>query len=274
MNPNFNTPFEKLLPYIFAIVLAYIVTTVIFLLLPKNGVELTQLSNPNTFYKKYDGFYSQGELTSDDKMNEPTIEETLDTIDQYKLKAIYATISNGGWITIEDKETNESFIMAQYENFNGYTLTKLFTSYVVFEQDATEYKLQLPLDKDTSTHTISSSISTLDQNITRYDDRISINRVYLNQYLNDSENIKRDIRFKDIREDGMIEGFIIDHVTQNSLFEKLGLEQNDQILSVNAQEILSYADLYSLLEQIDSIDFITLEILRESELLELNYEID
>ncbi len=148
MNLNFNTFLQKLIPYLFTSLLAYVITTIAFIFLPKIGVDFVQKENTSLSYQKYDGFYSIAKVLENKKSERKIVKEELQTLTKYQLKAVYSTLQNSGWVIVEEKFSKESTILKQYEKLNGYTLKKLYKSYVVFEKDSKEYKLELPKEKE------------------------------------------------------------------------------------------------------------------------------
>ena len=58
MNIDFNKLIQKLIPYAFILLIAYLISTVVFTLLPRSGVDFIDNSNQSLSYKNYDGFYS------------------------------------------------------------------------------------------------------------------------------------------------------------------------------------------------------------------------
>ncbi len=88
------------------------------------------------------------------------------------------------------------------------------------------------------------------------------------------DKVWKDINIKDIRKNGRIEGFKIYSLNKNSVFGKLGLKQNDVIKSVNGIEIRSYADAFNLYNEIKKLEYLNLEVLRNNEIVELDYEIN
>lgn len=273
MNSNFNTSFSKLIPYAITILCAYVLATIVFIFLPKSGVDFEDTSSTSIIYKKYDGFYSKVNILKTPKINKKIEKKDIQTLSKYILKAVYSTTSNGGWITIEEKSTKKSIILEQYEKLNNYTLTKLYKKYVVFENNLKEYKLELPKEKEIS-YEIDTKTSTGNEKIVVSEDSVSVNRKYLNSYVKDLDRVWKDIAIEDIRKNGVIEGFKINSVNKSSVFGKLGLKRNDIIKSVNGKVIKSYADAFKIYNEINRLDYLTIEVLRNNEMMELNYEID
>lgn len=274
MNINFNTFFQRFSAYIFAILFAYIISTVIFFFLPKSGVEFTENTDSSVVYKKYDSFYSKVKTV----INKPIVNRKVErrniqTLSRYILKGVYSTQSNAGWIIIEEKSSKKSIILEQNQKLDRYTLTKLYSTYVIFENNSNEYKLELPKE-DKLNYEIEKKTSIGNENIIVNENNVTVKRNYLNSYVNDLNKVWKDIAIKDVRKNGRIEGFKIFKVNKNSVFGKLGLKQNDVIKSVNGKEINSYGDAFKIYNEINSLDYLTFEVLRNNEIVELSYEID
>lgn len=271
MNLNFNKILKTIFPYIYIALAAYIISTIIFLFLPKNGVDFEDVSLNQLEYKNYSGFYSSNGVVINNRLkNRANI--SLDSLSKYILKAIYSTSSNSGWIIIESKSSKDTTILQQLEEFNGYTLTKLYKKYVIFEKNSKEYKLELPKEENL-TYKIENNNS-IKENIVVKEGSVAVQRDYLNTYVNDLGKVWKDIAIQEIRENGKIDGFKINGVNKNSVFEKLGLKKNDIIKSINGNILKSYADAFKIYNGINKLNYLRLEVLRNNEVVELNYEIN
>lgn len=272
MNKVFNNSSKQLMPYIITILLAYLVSTIAFIMLPKSGVDKPQENQNELAYTKYSGFYSKVNA-SVKKVNKEVKKKNIQNLSMYQLKAIYSTASNGGWVIVEKKGSNQSIILSKDEDLDGYSLIKLYKKFVIFERNSKEYKLELPKDKDIKYEVEKKSLGNTEKIVVK-DDSVTVNRTYLNSYINDLNKVWNNISIKDVRNKGKIEGFKVQKVNKNSVFGKLGLKQNDVIKSVNGQEIKSYADAFKIYNEVNQLDFLSLEILRNNEIVELNYEIN
>lgn len=268
MNTNINFITKKLLPYIFIFLLAYLINTIISLYLPKSGVEFIKNDLTSLSYKNYNGFYSNTKTVQKSE----TKAKKIETLSKYNLKGIYSTNKNSGWITIEDKAKQKSKILAQWEEIDGYILTKLYKTYVVFEKEAKEYKLAMK-EKDKVSYEIEQNVNS-NENIKVNDDLVKIKRDFLNTYVTNVEKVWNNIAIKEIKKAGKIDGFKINKIAKNSVFEKIGLKQGDIIKAVNNNVLGSYADAFKVYNNINNTKYLNIEILRNNEMMELNYEID
>ncbi len=271
MNTNFNKTIQKLIPYMVVILLAYVLSSIVFLFLPKTGVEFVSENKQNLAYKKYDGFYLSN-LTV--LTNKPKVIDRK-SLSDYLLKGIYSTSSNSGWIIVQDKNKSKSHILSQNEKLDGYVLTKLFKNFVIFEKNEKEFKLEMKKTNDKNIgFKMTQNIGGMEENIVVDSSGVRVKRDYLNTYVQDIDKVWNNIAISEIRKNGKIDGFKVLNVNKNSVFNKLGLKKGDVIKSVNNSVLGSYADAFRVYNNISNIKYLNIEILRNNEVMELNYEID
>ena len=266
MNINFNLLIQKLLPYIFILLLAYLLNSILFFFLPKFGVDFKESLVSTLEYKKYSGFYTNVQIVQEQKVN-----ENIQSLSKYELKAIYSTPSNGGWITVQ--KAQDSYILSQGENIDGYVLKKLFKNFVIFERNSKEYKLELKSKDDVSFELVKTN-ENINQEIITKDDGALITREYLNSYIKDIDKIWNNIEIKELKDGEKIVGFEIVRITKDSAFDKLGLKAGDVIKAVNNNQLGSYAEAFNVYNGISNTQYLNIEVLRNNERMELNYEIN
>lgn len=267
MNINFSKLFQKLIPFIYIILIAYILNSILFFFLPKDGVSYIKDSSSTLDYKKYD-FYSNIKKI-EDRSFEQIKDKPLQTLEKYDLKAIYFTAFDKGWITIEEKSRTQSHILAYGEEIDGYVLFKLFKNYVLFKKNNKEYKLEIK-EKEISNFDMNQN----NQQIEEKENGAVVKREYLNSYISNVEKIWSNISIQELRNGDKIEGFKIENINKDSVFEKLGLKKGDVIKSVNNNVLSSYAEAFKVYNNIENTKYLNIEILRNNEVVELNYEID
>ncbi len=271
MNTTINILIKKLLPFIFIALLAYIINAIIFISLPKSGIDLRTKNETTLEFKKYIGFYNKPKILK----KETTIKKAeVSSLTKYKLKAIYSKDDNSGWISIENNSGSKSYILSQWEDIDGYILTKLYRTHVIFEKAAVEYKLELEKTKENISYEMSNINNNIKENIVVKDDVVKVDRNYLNSYVNDVNKVWNNIAIKEIRKNKQIDGFKVFKVAKGSAFDKLGLKQGDIIKSINNRVLKSYADAFKVYNEINNTQYLNIEILRNNEIMELNYEIN
>lgn len=265
MNINFNTLFQKFLPYLYLILLAFLINSIIFFILPKNGVDFVKDESLSLNYTKY-GFYSNiksNEIKNDSK-------QTIQDLSKYNLKAIYYTSIDSGWVVLEQNTGSESYILAYGEKIDGYFLSKLFKNYIIFEKDKKEYKLEIK--EEYSNH--EESNNSPKQEIIIKNNGATVSRDYLNSYIKDIDKIWKNIEISEIKNGDKLDGFKVNNINKDSVFAKIGLKEGDIIKMVNNSVLSSYADALKVYSNMENTRYINMQILRNNEVMELNYEIN
>lgn len=265
MNINFNKLLQNLMPFLYVIFMAYILSVLVFFFLPKNGVEFVLDKSSNLEYRKY-SFYSNTKKTEDKTLKE---NKTIQTLDKYQLKAIYYVNSNKGWITVQEKAGNKSHILSHGEEIDGYVLNELFFDYVIFIKNEKEYKLEI-----TKSSITNFEINKPSKELTQKDNGAVVNRNYLNSYITNIDKIWDNIAIIEVKNGNNIDGFKIEKIKKDSVFSKLGLKEGDIIKTVNNNSLNSYAEAFKVYNDIGNVRHLNMEVLRNNEIVELNYEID
>lgn len=275
MNTNINKLIRKLMPFAFIILSAYVLTSIASTFLPKSGVEFVDESSNSMKYRNYLGFYSQSASVKKVQQQKIQKKQEVQTLSTYILKAIFSTQSNGGWILVENKRDRKTKILSQYEKLDGYLLTKLYKNHVIFEKSAKQFKLEMKKsDNSKVKYKIERKVNNITENIIVSDDIVKVKRNYLNSYVKDIDKVWNNIAIKEIEKNGKIDGFRVNAVNQKSVFGKLGLKVGDVIKAVNNNTLNSYADAFKVYNNINKMKYLNIEILRDNEIMELNYEID
>lgn len=274
MNTSFNKLVQLAIPFIYLTLVVYIVMSVLSSFLPKTSVEYVNESNTYVEFKKYDGFYNTSSQKQSIVKKTSTSKQSIKNLSSYSLKGIYSTDSNGGWAIIENKRDKQSYFIAQYEELDGYILTKLYKNHVIFEKQAKEYKLQIEKKDENISYEVSRKTNNINENIVVDNDSVTVKRDYLNSYVQNPQKVWDNIAISEIKEGSKISGFKVGRVNQNSVFGKLGLKPGDIIKSINNKVLDSYADAFAVYNNINNTKYLNIEILRNNEIMELNYEID
>lgn len=269
MNINFNTLFQRFLPLIYLILLAFILNCVIFFFLPTSGVDFAKNESLSLNFKKYNFYSNTKDISRKDSQD--SSKQTAQSLSKYNLKAIYYTSVTSGWIIIEETTVDNSHILSYGEKIDGYMISKLFKNYVLFEKDKKEYKLKIK-EKEPSQYEELTTNSK--QEIIVKDNGAVVSRDYLNSYITSLDKIWSNISVSEIKNGELIDGFKIDKIKKDSAFEKIGLKEGDIIKAVNNSILSSHAEAFKVFDNIGNTNFLNIEVLRNNEIVELNYEIN
>ena len=272
----YSNIFKKLIPYFIVMSVGYILSSLIYFILPHQGVN-SKPTAPST-HLEYKRFNIQ-QLFQKNKVVSASIEVKkieYQLLSNITLKAIYTITEEQGWIIIAGK-SNKTFLLSIDDKFKGYKLVRLYKNYVIFDKAGVEYKLELLKSKKVNysvTKVVQQKPSATNTKIVVVDDKISIHRTYINSYINNFDKIWNDIAINETKDkNGAINGFKVNFIRPNTAFYKLGLKKGDIIKTINNIELKSYNDAFTIYKKINKLTNLNIKILRNNKEMELNYEI-
>ena len=105
------------------------------------------------------------------------------------------------------------------------------------------------------------------------DSPISLRQDELQQSFNNINQLLSQVRIRPYFKDGKADGFIVNRIRPDSLFNKLGLQNGDIIHTVNGQDIKSPEDAIAFYNSLKSDSHIALLVTRQGQRKTLNYNI-
>jgi general secretion pathway protein C len=206
-------------------------------------------------------------------------------IQSVSLKAIYAGKNALGWILISDKN-NKTSILQVNDKYQDYKLHAVYRGYAIFTKDGREYKLMMNKQNDTKAQKLYDKYSDnktktkaiqkpIDEPVVEVidDNFMQVKRDDIMSYSKDFKKIWRNIAITENMRNGKIDGFKVQRINKKSVFAKLGLQKNDIIKKINNTKLKSYADAFKVYNKINTIDFIQITVLRNGQIMELEYDI-
>lgn len=247
-------------------VVLYGINTILFLFLPKTGVEFVKEEKLQLPYQAVN-LQNAFKVPQQQQQKDPTVKR--ESIDSFVLRAIYAYSDYTGFIMISQKsKPKETQLLEVGEIFVGYRLDKIFPHYVIFKRGGIEYELYL--DEQTQNLPVAKTTSTA-----QVDQEVVVSKADIQKYTTDFDAIWQSIAIKEtIDSTGTINGFEILSIQRNSAFDKLGLKARDIIKKVNNIELRSYADAFNIYNNINTYRSLKIEILRDNKPMEIQYEIN
>jgi len=212
----------------------------------------------------------------------PHVVQRRSSINDIKLLAIY-NASDMTVVAVEYKAKTK--VLSRGDKINGFVLEGAGSNFATFSKNAKSYKVMLLKGKSTGSGKVIPVVSTLAPKrqkseskplgeVTNMGDHRVIDRSLLDHYANNMDDIYKNIGISELKEGSNLKGFRITFVRKDSPFEKLGVQRDDVIKSINGQEINSYNAAFEAYKNIKNIDNLTLVIQRGKEEMELEYEIN
>ncbi len=280
MNPNSNTKNLSLLILILALVVfvKLVWVAVSYIYLPKEGVSVEAGSVKSALHYRY-------RLASDvtaPKVKTPVKKPTkrAPSIRDIKLVGIYSS-EHSCIVTLLKK--GKSHILSNGDAIDGFVLKRASAREAYFEKKGKEYTLKL-FEEKSKGHSGAGSIEPVYQNNAagqeEMDEEISsrdgvklVPRSLLKSYVFDMDKAMRDIGLRPVRRSGQMLGYKVRFIRRNSPLNRLGLQRGDVIKSINGEDIVDFNGPMGILKTADTIEGLTITVIRKNEEKELEYEV-
>jgi len=256
---------------------------VAYLWLPTSGVDYSEEKGPQNLYYRV-------RVPSNDRPQKVEKPKAIPqgSIKDIDLLGIYSA-SDITVVTVRHK--GKTKVLSKGEMINGFVLEGAGSDFATFSKEEKFYTVTLIKPKKNSKGTgsiktvngpdsISQEKSSTDQGkppsgeIVDAGDRKIIDRSLLTHYTTNMDEIFKDIGIQDMKEGDKVTGFQVSFVRRGSHFSKLGLQRGDIIKSVNGQEINSYNAAFGIYKEIQTMENMTLVIIRDNKEMELEYEVN
>jgi len=289
---------------------SYFLSIVVFLFLPSEKPQSPILTPATLEYKSFDfqNAFVEKEITPSTVVvvrkkakiapppPPPVIEQPIEVAPpppppppplalSINVVAIFDMGKGKGFVTINERGNRTTTILSSGETYKSVKLLKVFSKYALFEEDDTEYKIELNsaatverqkavINQATpSLQPVSTPQTSQTEQIQQVGNKTVVKKDLLEEYTKNSDKIWRDISLKENLTNGKIDGFTINKIKRGSNFEKLGLKSGDILKSVNNVELKSYDDAMKIYKKVGNMSALNMKIIRGNETMELGYEI-
>ena len=266
-----NLSSNKILPVITRVLvlllIAKIISIVVWWYLPSEGVELNAKKSYQAKYQRVDfkNMLIKAEVVEQTKGN-TTGSSAFFSINSLVLKGLYGSKFNGFAIVAKKSSPTKTTIISVGETYEGYKLKAISLTQVIFVKSSKEYVLKL--SKSSSV----KMIKTKKSNVEEISEAI-VSREDINNYSRNPSKIWKDIAIAPLKKAGKIIGFKIKRIKAGSKMAELGLMKGDLIIRANNVKLSSSRDAINLYKNINKLDTIALVVLRNNQEKEIIYEI-
>jgi len=281
MNPNSNTKNLSLLIWLLglAVVIKLAWVFISYLYLPERGVSIETGRVKSALHYRY-RFASD---VAPPKVETPTQKpvKRAPSIRDIQLVGIYSS-KDSCIVTLLKK--GKSHILSNGETIDGFVLTGASAREAYFEKDGKAYTLKLFEEKQknkASVGTIEPANQTageapeeeVDTEISSRDGVKLVPRSLLKSYVSDMNKAMKDIGLRPVKRAGQMLGYKVRFIRRGSPLGKLGLRRGDVIKSINGEDIVDFNGPMGILKSADTIEGLTLTVIRKNEEKELEYEV-
>jgi type II secretion system protein C len=281
MNRLFN---DKVLSIIFRVlVLAAIAKSIAlaaFVFLPKNGLESVQEDRNLVNFNAYGP-------TSPFAVSESGNAARTATVDSFKLLAVYkeadskdgfAIISDGGSPqVVKSGESYKQYKLGEIKQDGVYLIEGGSSVWVGFAKSTLavlspqQPSVLIPQRGRIGDEKMLMRNAFAEQDNETYTNMIQ--RSEIQELMSNPDNVFKNIGFKEVMKDGKIDGFRVLSINRNSPLAKLGLRAGDIVQSFNGVRLDNYSSVLEIYNNADTISRVKLEVMRNNEKKEFEYEI-
>ncbi|MFP4070961.1 MAG: type II secretion system protein GspC [Desulfovibrionales bacterium] len=220
-----------------------------------------------------------GGNTEDVQEEEPEIDlESIPlALDSLKLKLVGTVVGkdrDDNIAFIEDTQKRKQEMYREGEKVKNVTVDRILRSSVIINTGSRDEILTMKPEEvgGSSEQRSASSASGRTPEPSQADTR-AIQQEVLDQSLNNLNQLMQDAQIDTFIEDGKPSGFRFSNIRSGSFYEKLGLQNNDIITTINGQEFTDPSQFLTLQEQLEYSDDVTMTIKRGAGEQVVRYEI-
>jgi len=192
-------------------------------------------------------------------------------IKNIRLKGTYLG-GNASFVILEDAGMSHFVYIG--EAYKGYEVMRVTEKKVSLQKHGKNYYILLWEEDSGTTHRPGYQSSAMPTLPPTPGAPSAISRNELNTYIKDPNKIWKNIRIQEQRVNGQINGFRVNYVKKSSFFDVAGLHSGDVIKGIDGNEITSLADVMKYYTNIDSLESLTLTVLRAGEEIELDFNVN
>jgi len=264
---------NKLLSIITKLLLLTLVAKIMALalvyFLPTQSIEYKRAQSYHSKYQKvnFKNMLEAGKAQTMQRKKRSTTDSA--SIESLLLKGLYGKRYEGFVIVAKKSMPAKTSIVSVGEIFEGYTLKEIGLTEVIFSKSGMEYVLAL--DKLSKRKLQKAMMAVKHEPEDSLEKPIS--REDIAYYTNNSKELWRDIAIAPLKRENKIVGFKVNRIRKGSKMATIGLQKGDIIIQANNVALTSLNAAFNLYNKINTIDTISLIVLRDNQEKEIIYEI-
>ena len=188
-------------------------------------------------------------------------------VSAFDLKGTVAGDSSFGYVVIEEKGKNKQRLYRLGDMIGSARVIKITRNTVIIKSGSREITLKI---KETTEGPLLSQ-SPAQHETNTPNSGMALSRGEVNEKLRDLKAIMSQAAVRPYFEAGAQEGFIISDIKPDSLYQKLGLQNGDIIIDVNAKRMKSAEDILQIVNIMQAGGNIGLSLKRNGKVETINY---
>jgi general secretion pathway protein C len=245
----------------------YLMWSIAKILLPIVGVDYNVSKNIE-YYANYNlNTFKKKKITHKQKKPKPKkVKKIKEEKLNFKLIAIYADGHNSV-VTIGVKR--RIVILGIGEQEQNFKLIKVTNNDATFSKNNKEYIIFIG-ERNNAKKT-NKRVSQINKSIKENKEQQTsdIKRKQIRKYKNNTNAIWKDISIKRV-----VGGYSIGNIKPKSTFAQIGLKKGDIIKTINNKKLKTNKNVIDMYKKLDTISYIKLELIRDGELREIEFNIE
>lgn len=235
------------------------------LFLPKKSINLEFLNDEKISLTKI----FKDEILNNNNLQNKSKKNVEKQVKQFNYQVIGKVLSLKKKIVIlKNIQTNQTYTVSKNNIFDKEFIVQDIDNIKILIQNINTkeiFKLYFKLKKDEEIKEMKNVTSYTKKNDIIKNDEITslIKKEELLFYKKNIMNLLKDISFQEIYQNN-IYSFKILKLKENSIFDKVGLKENDLLIKINNNNIENYEELFFFFNNLDNLDKIEFEILRDN----------
>ncbi|MDR2081550.1 MAG: PDZ domain-containing protein [Campylobacteraceae bacterium] len=266
---------SKILNAVFKILIfiaaAKSISLILFIFLPKSGIEAhsnNNIINFNAYSASPFSHVSQNDAAANIQASQISSLKLLAVYKEERGTNAFAVISDGSSSEVlKTEDRYKQYIVGEIKS-NGVFLKENDSSFWVA---LAESSIAIPPSVNIPMNNRVVGGGKMQANEGEYMNVLK--RSEIDEFLANPDTVFKNIGFKDVVKDGKLEGFRVLSINRNSFFAKLGLRSGDIIQSFNGVKLDNYSSVLEIYNNAKSYSKVKLEVMRNNEKKEFEYEI-
>ena len=273
INSKYLSTIIFILSIIVIVKIIWIAVSLLFL--PTSGEEYQQPNRIKKLYYRVRLTNKTKEIVDAIKPIKNSRMTEVSSMKGYKLLGLYKSKDT---IVVTVEKGRKTTVLIKGEEINGFVLTSAGRDYAIFKKSGEEFKLSLTNNTKAlskiAKHSRTKRPSLKAKSTIVEDGGVKhIPRTLLTSYTKDMDKIWKDIAIVKHQTNGKLDGYKVNYVKKGSDFEKLGLKRGDILVEINAEPLNSLSAAMNFFKEINSIENLTLTVIRNGKREDIEYEI-
>jgi type II secretion system protein C len=195
-------------------------------------------------------------------------------LQNYSLVGTIVNDSGESYAIIKDSRKREQQLLQEGDTLESATIRRILRNNVIIQRDNQEQMLSIDYSARNLMQSSLDSTSRSSEAGASDTVYVDIDKEFIRKSLSDLQSFMKQAQIIPYMQDGDPAGYRLRSIRSGSAFDKLGLQNEDVILSLNGNRIESPDQLLRFRETLTNSDQATLHVLRNDKRVEIEYSLN